>query len=138
VQYHISPETISAICDVFAQGVYPGTSSADKDATSRADGSTSAPTRTCEVGKPESETSFATLASNFVNALAAGSPMDLGKDWLLHRLHCILVEHQPLTPGEIEVMRADIRARAKTSHFSLTEAELLTGGIERTLVVSHG
>jgi hypothetical protein len=64
--------------------------------------------------------------------------MDLGKDWLLHRLHCILVEHQPLTPGEIEVMRADIRARAETSHFSLTEAELLTGGIERTLVISRG
>lgn len=81
---------------------------------------------------------FATLASNFVNTLAVGSPMDLGKDWLLHRLHCILVEHQSLTPGEIEVMRADIRARAETSNLSMSEAELLASGIERSLVISHG
>jgi hypothetical protein len=86
----------------------------------------------------ESTTPFATLASSFVTTLAIGSPTDLGKDWLLHRLHCILVEHQPLTPGEIEVMRADIRARAATSNLSLTETELLAGGIERSLVISHG
>jgi hypothetical protein len=85
-----------------------------------------------------SSTPFAILASSFVSALAVGSPMDLGKDWLLHRLHCILVEHQPLTPGEIEVMRADIRARAATSNLSQLETELLMGGIERSLVVSHG
>jgi hypothetical protein len=86
----------------------------------------------------ESATPFATVASSFVNTLAEGSPMDLGKDWLLHRLHCILVEHQPLTPGEIEVMRADIRFRAATSNLSLTETELLASGIERSLLISHG
>lgn len=86
----------------------------------------------------ESATPFATLATSFVTTLAVGSPVDFGKDWLLHRLHRVLVEHQPLTPGEIEVMRADIRARAATATLSQTEAELLAGGIERSLVVSHG
>ena len=107
MQYQISAETISDICNAFAS-------------------------------TEESATPFATLASSFVTTLAEGSSMDLGKDWLLHRLHCILVEHQPLTPGEIEVMRADIRFRAATSNFSLTETELLAGGIERSLVISHG
>ena len=47
----------------------------------------------------ESTAPFATLASSFVTKLAEGSPTDLGKDWLLHRLHCILVEHQRLEFG---------------------------------------
>lgn len=86
----------------------------------------------------ESTAPFATLASSFVTKLAEGSPTDLGKDWLLHRLHCILVEHQRLTPGEIEVMRADICFRAATSNLSETETELLAGGIERRLAILHG
>jgi hypothetical protein len=85
------------------------------------------------VSSQGSESSFATLAATFVNSLALGPPFDLGRNWLLHRLHCILVNHEFPKPGEIEVMRADIHVRVETSNLSSPDSELLIGGLDRVL-----
>jgi hypothetical protein len=114
VQYSVSSETISAICNVFA------------NTPQQADGA----------GSGDSE-SFATLARTFINTLAGGSPSDLGREWLLHRLHSVLVTHERPIPGEIEVMRADLRARVESSHFSSAESELIIRGIENNLTTVY-
>lgn len=113
-----SPETLYEICSAFAQEA--------RLAALPASGVASA-------AGNDSESSFATLAATFVNSLALKPPLDLGKDWLLHRLHCILVNHELPKPGEIEVIRADIHARVETSNFSSADSELLIGGVDRVL-----
>jgi hypothetical protein len=80
-----------------------------------------------------SESSFATLAATFINSLSLGPPSDLGKNWLLHRLHCVLVNHEIPKAGEIEVMRADIHARVEASTFASGDAAFLMNGIDEVL-----
>jgi hypothetical protein len=87
------------------------------------------------VGKSSYQRAFAVLVTEFVNSLAAASRTDLGKEWLLHRLHCILVEHQHPKPGEIELIRADVRARADTLRLADHEAAMLAEGVNTIL---HG
>jgi len=133
VYKYISPAATRAICDALVKEAEHAAALSGEIADSRRHGPGSQRTRIYGAAKQDSESSFASLATTFVNALAFGSPSDLGKDWLLHRLHCIFVEHQPLKPGEVEVLRADIRARAKKANFSETETDLLTSGVEKAL-----
>ena len=117
----------------FAQEAEHAAVAADSAAGSAGNDNEGQNTRVHAASSADSASSFATLATTFVNVLAHSSPMDLGKDWLLHRLHCILVNHELPKPGEIEVMRADIHARVETSIFSSAETVLLIGGVDRVL-----
>ena len=130
---YTSPETLREICSAFAQQAEHAAVAPDSAAGSAGNDHEGQNTRAHAASSADSASSFATLATTFVNTLAVSSPLDLGRDWLLHRLHCILVNHELPKPGEIEVMRADIRARAETSIFSSTETALLMGGVDRVL-----
>jgi hypothetical protein len=128
-----SPETLHEICDAFAQEA-PLTALPASDVESVAGNDSDVPNIRAQTESSQgSESSFATLAAAFVNSLALKPPLDLGKGWLLHRLHCILVNHEFPKPGEIEVIRADIHARVETSNFSSTDSALLIGGVDRVL-----
>ncbi len=82
----------------------------------------------------DSRRMFGYLAVSFIRELASNSARDLGKDWLLHRLHSILVEQLPLRPGEVGVLRASIGEWVEVSPLSEKERELFADGIERVLV----
>ena len=128
-----SPQTLQEICSTFAQEARLAALPATGVASAAGNDSDLPNTRAQTASSQGSESSFATLAATFVNSLALRPPLDLGKDWLLHRLHCILVNHELPKPGEIEVIRADIHARVETSNFSSADAELLIGGVDRVL-----
>jgi hypothetical protein len=128
-----SPETLHEICSAFVQEARLAAHAADGVASAAGNDSDLPGIPAHAVSSQGSESSFATLAAAFVNSLALGPPLDLGKDWLLHRLHCILVNHEFPKPGEIEVMRADIHVRVETSNFSSPDSELLIGGLDRVL-----
>ena len=81
---------------------------------------------------------LARLAEVFIKDLASNSGRDLGKDWLLHRLHSILIEQHPLSPGEIGVLRASISEWVQVSSFSEDEKELFTDRIETVLISLTG
>ena len=128
-----SPETLHEICSAFVQEARLAAHAADGVASAAGNDRDLSSIQAHAVSGQGSESSFATLAATFVNSLALGPPFDLGKNWLLHRLHCILVNHEFPKPGEIEVMRADIRVRVETSNFSSPDSELLIGAVDRVL-----
>jgi len=132
VHHFTSPQTLQEICSTFAQeaqlAALPGTG-----ALGAAGNDSDLPNAQAQTASSQAAASFATLAATFVNSLALRPRLDLGKDWLLHRLHCILVNHELPKPGEIEVIRADIHARLETSNFSSADSELLMGGVDRIL-----
>lgn len=131
MQNFTSPEALREICSVFELEARRLGSGLDILGNSAASDSDAPISRAHAASRPEP--SFATLAATFINSLALGPPLDLGKDWLLHRLHCILVNHEIPMPGEIEVMRADIRARLEASIFSSNDADLFMSGVDRVL-----
>jgi hypothetical protein len=130
---YASPEATRAICKALIEAEQHAVALAAETAKSRRRDLERQGLGVFAAAEENSESSFAPLAITFVNALVVGSPLDLGKDWLLHRLYSIFVEHQFLKPGEIEVFRADIRARAEDAKLSETGTDLLTSGVENAL-----
>jgi hypothetical protein len=81
----------------------------------------------------DSGPTFAALAVPFINALVLHSANDLGRYWLISRLHGTLVEHQAFCPGELGVLRADIAARIEISSLSPKEKLKLIAGFDKIL-----
>jgi hypothetical protein len=133
--YLLSPEATRALCDAFVLRDELESSGEMLDRTPGSAAPVSGyrhPTRNIAV-EGDSRPTFASLAVPFIKVLVLYSPNDLGKHWLIHRLHGILVEHQAFKPGELEVLRADIAARIGMASFSPTEKQKLTVGFDRIL-----
>lgn len=75
---------------------------------------------------------FATLVSRLVASIAGEAIFDFRKNWLIHRLHALTVEHAPLRPGEIRMLRADVELLIDASDFSQNERVLLRRGFAYT------
>jgi hypothetical protein len=135
VSDYLSPQAVRALCDAF---VSRDESESNGKMSDRIPGHAAPmsgyrrPARNTAVER-NSEPTFASLAVPFFNALVRYSPNDLGKAWLFHRLHDILVEHQAFKPGELEVLRADISARIGISGLAPEEKQKLTAGVDRIL-----
>lgn len=120
-----SEQEMGAICRALVSRV---------DQRSAADGLLSPPPAPEQRTESAEGELLASLVTRFLHTLAAATPSDLGEAWLLQRLHHLLVEHQSPCPGEAELLRADIRARAQRSGLAATEWELLAQRIEETLM----
>ena len=121
MRVYTSPEAMHALCSAFIHRAEPGDPFPSDAAACDEDGDI------------HSASSFAPVAVAFLEDLGVDSLQDLGRHWLLHRLHEILVERHRLAPGEAEVLRADMATRIATSGFSHEQQHLLAGAVERVL-----
>jgi hypothetical protein len=135
---HFTMDVTQAICTALRQQVEDAGIAPGSLASLAGKGSKSSTTHPRSTRGLEPESSFTTLATTFVSSLAHCSPMDLCTEWLLDRLHCLLVENQFPMPGEIELIRADIQARADVLGFSAAEKEWLTSSVVRVLHNGNG
>jgi len=135
---YISSSALGVLCDTLVRRAGPDNMGRLNHAGVESTHDPSRPWQTTRrhCGRREPQTIFPSLVKVFVERLAENASEDLGDYWLVHRLRSLFVEAQPLMPGELEMLRADIQLRLPSCGFSDEKKALFTDKFERILAAA--